>query len=119
VAHLLAESGLIVLAAFISPYQADRDRVRSINPEAFHEIHVATTLAECERRDPKGLYGKARAGTIADFTGLSAPYEPPENPDLALATEGRSIEESVSELLHYIDGALSLSARDQAASWGL
>ncbi|SEH34464.1 adenylyl-sulfate kinase [Magnetospirillum fulvum] len=119
VAHLLAESGLIVLAAFISPYRADRDRVRSINPEAFHEIHVATSLDECERRDPKGLYGQARAGAIPHFTGLTAPYEPPETPELALVTEGRSVEESVSDLLHYIDATFALTAQEQAERWGL
>jgi len=119
VAHLLADAGIIVLGAFISPYRADRDRVRSINPEVFHEIHIATPLEECERRDPKGLYVKARAGAIPQFTGLSAPYEPPEAPDLVLQTHGRTIEDSVSDLLRYLDQALSLSARDQAERWGL
>jgi len=119
VAHLLAEAGMIVLAAFISPYRTDRDRIRAINPEAFHEIHIATPLEECERRDPKGLYVKARSGAIPDFTGLTAPYEPPEAPDLVLPTDGRTIEDSVGALLHYLDQSLALSARDQAERWGL
>ncbi|MEO0034949.1 MAG: hypothetical protein RLZZ501_972 [Pseudomonadota bacterium] len=119
VAHLLADAGMIVLAAFISPYRADRDRVRAINPEAFHEIHVATALDECERRDPKGLYVKARAGSIPDFTGITAPYEPPEAPELVIETAGRAIEDCVGDLLGYLDRVLALSAHDQAERWGL
>jgi len=74
VAHLFAKAGMLVISSFISPYSADRERVRAIDPEAFHEIHIATDLEECERRDPKGLYKKARAGELPDFTGISAPY---------------------------------------------
>ncbi len=103
VAHLFAKAGMVVIASFISPLQADRDRVRAINPGAFHEVHVATDLAECERRDPKGLYKKARSGDIADFTGISSPYEEPAQPDLLLRTTGRSIDEVVGELLGYAE----------------
>ena len=77
VAKLFAQSGCLVITAFISPYRADRDRVRAIAGELFHEVHVATSLEVCEARDPKGLYGKARRGEIEAFTGISAPYEAP------------------------------------------
>ncbi|WP_041041545.1 adenylyl-sulfate kinase [Paramagnetospirillum magnetotacticum] len=119
VAHLFAEAGMVVVTSFISPFRADREKVRAINPDAFHEIHVTTGLDECERRDPKGLYKKARAGEINDFTGVSSAYEAPALPELALATEGKSVDESVADLLRYIDNAFSLSAREQANGWGL
>lgn len=103
IGHLFAKAGMLVITAFISPYRADRDRVRAIDADAFHEIHVTTGLEECERRDPKGLYKKARKGEIADFTGISAPYEAPENPELALITDGKSVEETVTELVAYVE----------------
>jgi len=102
-AHLMAGAGMLVLTAFISPYRADRDRVRAVNPKAFHEIHVAAGIDECERRDPKGLYAQARAGQIADFTGVSAPYEPPVAPALVLDTAGRSVDDCVGDLVAYIE----------------
>ena len=107
VAHLMASNGLVVLAAFIAPYQADRDRVRAIVPSSFHEIWVATSLEECERRDPKGLYQRARAGQIPDFTGVSAPYEPPVAPDYVVRTENRAVDQSAAELVRYIQAALA------------
>ena len=110
VAHLFAKAGLLVITAFISPYRADRERVRAIDAEAFHEIHVATALDECERRDPKGLYKKARRGEIADFTGISAPYEPPAAAELTLLTDGKSVEETVGELLAYVEARLGRAA---------
>ena len=119
VAHLFAQAGMLVVTAFISPYRSDRDRVRSITPELFHEVHVATGIEECERRDPKGLYKKARAGQIAEFTGVTAPYEAPIVPELAVVTDGKSVEESVAEVLRYIENTFSLSAREQAVGWGL
>ena len=119
VAHLFAQAGMLVVTAFISPYRSDRDRVRAVDPELFHEIHVATGLDECERRDPKGLYKKARAGKIPEFTGISAPYEEPIVPELAVVTDGKSIEESVAEVLRYVEDTFSLSAREQAVGWGL
>lgn len=115
VAHLFAKAGVLVVTAFISPAQADRARVRAIDPDAFHEIHIATDLAECERRDPKGLYKKARAGEIPDFTGISAPYEAPEAPELALSTVGKSIDDAVAELLAYVENEFGLSTRERAA----
>ncbi|NFV80130.1 adenylyl-sulfate kinase [Magnetospirillum aberrantis] len=115
VAHLFAKAGMLVIASFISPYAADRERVRAIDPDAFHEIHIATDLAECERRDPKGLYKKARAGAIPDFTGISAPYEEPAEPDLRLRTAGRTVDEAVAELQAYVERELGLSSRERAA----
>ena len=88
VAKLMNDAGLIVLTAFISPYREDRDMARQIiGDENFREIYVSTPLAACEERDPKGLYKKARAGQIKGFTGIDAPYEPPENPALVIETE--------------------------------
>lgn len=85
VAHLMNDAGLIVVTAFISPYREDRDMARRIiGQDRFREIHVCTPMAICEQRDPKGLYVKARDGLIADFTGISAPYEPPEYPHCAI-----------------------------------
>ncbi|MEQ9198850.1 MAG: adenylyl-sulfate kinase, partial [Rhodospirillales bacterium] len=89
-------------------YRSDRDRARSILPDGFHEVFVDTSLAECERRDPKGLYAKARAGEIRDFTGIDAPYEAPETPELRLVTDGREVEENLRELLRYIERQFAL-----------
>lgn len=87
VAHLMNEAGLIVITAFISPLREDRDMARAIvKPERFVEVHVNTRLELCEERDPKGLYARARRGQIPDFTGVSAPYEPPLAPALVLDT---------------------------------
>ena len=115
VAHLFAKAGMLVITAFISPYQADRDRVRAIDPDAFHEVHLATQLEACESRDPKGLYRKARAGEIPEFTGISAPYEPPLVPELSLDTAENSIEESVAELLAYAERTFTVSVKGRAA----
>jgi adenylyl-sulfate kinase len=89
VARLFADAGVVALVPVISPYRADRDRARRIHEEtglAFVEVHVATSLEECERRDPKGLYAKARAGEIRGFTGVDDPYEAPERPELRIDT---------------------------------
>jgi adenylyl-sulfate kinase len=102
VAALLADTGVIVLTAFISPYRSDRMQVRSVVGADFLEVHVDAPLEVCEARDPKGLYKKARAGQIPEFTGITAPYEPPEHPDLRLRTGAQSLAESataVQELL--------------------
>ncbi|MBC7950463.1 MAG: adenylyl-sulfate kinase [Rhodospirillaceae bacterium] len=115
VAHLFAKTGVLVVTAFISPAKEDRARVRAIDPESFHEIHIATDLAECERRDPKGLYKKARAGEIPDFTGISAPYEAPDTPELAVNTTGKSIDDAVAELVAYVEAEFGLSTRERAA----
>lgn len=103
VAKLFAEAGVITLAAFISPYRADRDLVRALLKEGeFIEIFIKCPVEECEKRDTKGLYKKARAGEIKDFTGISAPYEEPENPELVLETAGESLEDSASKVIGYM-----------------
>lgn len=100
VAALFAKAGVICITAFISPYRAARDRARRIiGRDRFFEIHVATALEVCERRDVKGLYRKARAGAVRDFTGVSAPYEPPRKPALRINTAGRSVESCVTDLV--------------------
>ena len=107
VAALFADAGFVVLTAFISPYRSDRDRAREAaqrNPDgAFHEIYVKAPLELCEERDPKGLYRKARAGDIAEFTGISAPYEAPETQELVIDTGEQSVEQSVAALVAYIE----------------
>lgn len=105
IAALFAASGAIVVTAFISPYRSDRDRIRARHPDIFHEVFVDAGLEECERRDPKGLYKLARAGKIPEFTGISAPYEAPENPELVVSTARQSIDESVARLAEYADAA--------------
>jgi bifunctional enzyme CysN/CysC len=93
VAALFADAGLIVLVAFIAPYRADRAAARARMPEGeFLEVFVDTSLDECRRRDPKGLYRKADAGRLANFTGVTAPYEAPLTPDLHLRTEAHTAE---------------------------
>ncbi|CAL78884.1 putative CysN/CysC bifunctional enzyme: Sulfate adenylyltransferase (SAT) subunit 1 (N-terminal); Adenylyl-sulfate kinase (APS kinase)(C-terminal) [Bradyrhizobium sp. ORS 278] len=100
VAKLFVDAGLIVICSFISPYRSDRDMVRELMPPAtFFEVFVDTPLEECMRRDPKGLYSKARAGKIANFTGIDAPYEPPLNPDLHLSTVGHEPEQLAQKIV--------------------
>lgn len=103
VAHLFAESGVMAITSFISPYAKDRDRVRNLNDEGeFIEIYVKAPLSVCEERDPKGLYKKAREGVIPEFTGISAPYEEPENPEILIETDKLNVEESVNKILDYL-----------------
>ncbi|MFV3371147.1 adenylyl-sulfate kinase [Pseudomonas sp. NY15435] len=100
VAKLMADAGLLVLCAFISPYRRDRDRLREqFAPGAFVEVHVATPLDSCEERDPKGLYRKARQGLIRDFTGLDSPYEAPLAPELVIDTSREPLDSSLQRLL--------------------
>ena len=99
VAKLMNDGGLIVLTAFISPFHRDRDNARKIIGDSFIEVYVNTPLEECERRDIKQLYRKARRGEIHDFTGVSSPYEVPSNPDITIDTTGRTVETCVSEIL--------------------
>lgn len=107
VARLMVDAGLVVLASFISPYARDRARVRDLHPAgAFHEVFVDTPLEVCEQRDPKGLYAKARAGEIPDFSGISAPYEAPTAPDLHLRTADRSLDDCVAEVLAHLDATI-------------
>jgi adenylyl-sulfate kinase len=103
VASVLARNGVVAVTAAISPYRAVRDEVRS-SMDNFIEIHVATSLEDCEGRDVKGLYAKARAGEIPEFTGVSDPYEPPENPELRIETSGRTPQESAAEVVDYLAG---------------
>jgi len=103
VAALFADSGTIVITAFISPYKSDRDHARAAAPNAFHSVYIKADLKTCEKRDPKGLYKKARKGEIKDFTGISAPFEEPENADLVLDTGKKSINECVEMLVDYVE----------------
>jgi bifunctional enzyme CysN/CysC len=108
VAGLFAEAGLVVISAFISPYRADRDRIRAAHSGYFHEIYINAPLEVCEARDSKGLYRRARAGEIKDFTGVSAPYEPPTAADLVIPTDLWAIDRCLSELMDFVDRRLSL-----------
>ncbi len=103
VASLLARNGVIAVTAAISPYRAARDEMRDWF-DNFVEIHVATSLEECEARDVKGLYARARAGEIPEFTGVSDPYEPPLHPELVLDTAGRTPTESAAEVVAWLEG---------------
>jgi bifunctional enzyme CysN/CysC len=102
IAALLADAGLLLIAAFISPYAVDRAMARRAAPDQFHEVFVRASVATCERRDPWGLYRRARAGEIDNFTGISAPYEPPAAADLDIETERLSIDQAVDCLLGYV-----------------
>jgi adenylylsulfate kinase len=111
VSKLFVSAGTIVSTAFISPYRDDRDQVRKIlEPGQFIEIYVNASLETCETRDPKGLYKKARAGEIKGFTGIDAPYEEPENPELVLDSDTKGIDILAQEVLDYLtsNGYLSL-----------
>lgn len=113
VAKLFSEAGVVVFTSFISPYRADRDAVRAIMPEGdFIEVHVAANVETCEGRDVKGLYKKARAGEIPEFTGISAPYEAPEKPELVLDTATQSVQESTLQLIAYLEQRGVLSAKE-------
>ncbi len=103
VAALFADSGQIVVTAFISPYRSDRSRARAAAKDGFHEIYIKASLETCERRDPKGLYRRARSGEIAEFTGVTAPYETPDSPELTIDTDHLTIEESVAAVLDHVD----------------
>jgi adenylylsulfate kinase len=99
-AKLLTESGMVNFSAFISPYVSDRDIARALQPKDFIEVHVDCSLEVCESRDPKGIYKKARSGQIKDFTGISAPYEPPERPEVYINTATMSIKDCVETILN-------------------
>lgn len=135
VCNLFIDSGMIVLAAFVSPYKEDRDKVRSLldgsektdndavlensstqQPQTsnarknFIEIHVQADVSTCEKRDPKGLYKRARAGEIKNFTGIDAPFEAPDNPELVLNSGDKSVEECVAQLMEFLKDGGYLSA---------
>jgi len=104
VAKLFTDAGMVALTAFISPYRADRDQVRAImQPGDFIEVLVDCPLEVCEGRDVKGLYQKARAGQIPEFTGISAPYEPPLQPEITLRTGAQGVEESAQQVLSHLE----------------
>ena len=104
VSKLMLESGLIVMTAFISPFSKDRNEARKlITSDDFVEIYCKASLEKCESRDVKGLYKKARAGEIKNYTGIDSPYEIPENPELIIDTDNQSIEDSVSTILSFLE----------------
>jgi adenylylsulfate kinase len=125
VAKLFADSSTIAIASFISPYRKDRQLARELHaatnaahpddePLAFIEVFVDIPIEVAEQRDPKGLYKKAREGKIPEFTGISAPYEEPENPEIRIRSDQKSIEESVAEIVEYLNskGLLKLNSAD-------
>jgi adenylylsulfate kinase len=107
VAKLFADCGVLAMTSFISPYRKDRDAVRALHEAGqipFIEIHVNTPIATCEQRDPKGLYKKARAGQLKNFTGVDDPYEPPDKPELTIDATNTSPQEAAVMLLDYLQG---------------
>lgn len=112
VSKLFADAGVIAVTSFISPYRADRAKVRALHEAsglAFLEVFVNTPIEVCESRDPKGLYKKARAGEIKGFTGIDDPYEAPESPEIELKTDQKTVEESVADLIAALTNAGILS----------
>ena len=108
VAKLLADAGMVVLVSLISPYAQERDKARAIIGERFHEIYVKADLAQCEERDPKGLYKAARSGAIKNFTGIDSPYEAPAKAELVIDTSAQPIERSLAALAAYVEPAIAL-----------
>ena len=103
IAKLFVDGGIVTLATFISPYATDRVEVRKkVSQGEFIEIYVKCSLEECENRDPKGLYKKARQGEISNFTGISAPYEEPENPEIIIGTNHKSVDECALLIINYL-----------------
>jgi adenylylsulfate kinase len=109
VAKLFNDAGVMALTAFISPYRQDRNDAREISGDSFIEIYAKCALDICEERDPKGLYKKARAGEIPEFTGISAPYEEPENAELVVDTGVSSLDDCVIQVLDYLQGRKIIS----------
>jgi adenylylsulfate kinase len=108
IGSLMVDAGLVTLASFVSPYKKDRANVKKIIKDVnFVEVFVNTSVEECEKRDVKGLYKKARAGEIKNMTGISAPYEAPEYPDIEIKTEEKTIEEAVQEIINHIKPKLN------------
>ena len=111
VTKLFCDAGIVVIAALISPMSKDRQRVRDLFAEGdFFEVFCNSSLQSCEKRDVKGLYRRARVGEIPEFTGISSPYEAPENPDLTLYTDKDSVEECVQRLLEFIEGKIAFDS---------
>lgn len=114
VAKLFVDAGILVLAAFISPFKADREYIRNqFTGKDFLEIYVKCSLAECEKRDPKGQYQKARAGLINNYTGITSPYEEPENPNLIIDTEELDIQQTVRRVIDLLEKNNYLSISPQ------
>lgn len=111
-AALFAKAGVIVISAFISPTSENRHTARAIAPNYYHSVYIKASLETCEKRDVKGLYSKARAGEIPEFTGISAPFEEPHNPDITINTEELSVQACVEQLLKYVDQQLVEPARN-------
>jgi adenylylsulfate kinase len=100
IAQLMTDAGLIVIVGLISPFKKERDWARNLfKPNQFKEIYISTSLEECEQRDTKGLYEKARRGEVKDFTGIDSPYETPDNPEVTIDTERKTVEECVHMIL--------------------
>jgi adenylylsulfate kinase len=124
-AKVMLDAGLIVICAFISPYEKERQAVKQIiGPERFTEVHVNCCIEVCESRDTKGLYAKARKGIIPDFTGISAPYEPPASPDVLVNTHTEDINESLLKIIQVIESKIiatptgvAISGTQQTAEW--
>jgi adenylylsulfate kinase len=111
VAKLFQDAAVVTLTAFISPYRSDRDKVRQLLDDGrFIEVYVKCSLDVCEERDPKGLYKKARAGQIPEFTGISAPYEEPHAPEILIETDKQSVQESAAQVIEYLETAGYLRA---------
>jgi adenylylsulfate kinase len=116
VANLLSRNGVPVITAAISPYREIRDEARQMMDDRFIETYVKASVEVCEQRDVKGLYAKARAGEIKEFTGVSDPYEPPENPEIVLETEHQSPEESARMIIEYLEGRGLIAAAAETAT---
>ena len=116
VAALFAHAGVICISAFISPYREDRAIARRAAGDKFYEVYVAADLATCEQRDPKGLYKKARAGEIQDFTGVSAPYEAPDSPEIVVDTGNETVASGVAALIKFVMTNLSSEKVPEARS---
>ena len=109
ISKLIVDAGVVVIAAFISPFRKDRDEVRRIiQPDHFIEVFVDTSIQECENRDTKGLYKKARLGEISNFPGISSKFEAPIQPEITVQTENQSIEESVNHILEKLTEIVDL-----------
>lgn len=102
-AKIISDNGNIVICSFISPLHSQREQARSILGNKFYEVHIDTSIEECEKKDVKGLYKKARSGEIKEFTGISSKYESPKNPDLKITTSKKTIEDSSKELIDFIE----------------
>ncbi|MEQ8153612.1 MAG: adenylyl-sulfate kinase [Clostridiaceae bacterium] len=104
VSKLFTDAGIITLATFVSPFRRDRQKVRELLGKDFIEVYIDCPLEECEKRDPKGIYKKARAGEIKHFTGIDSPYEEPLNPEITVSTHLNTLEECVDKIIRYLNG---------------